>query len=137
MNEAFIDTNIALDLLTGRMPHYTPASILFSKADLKEIKLYISSLSFSNIHYILSQENSEIQTRKALTRLKVLVNVLSVDDKIIELALASNFKDLEDAIQYFTATSNGLKVILTRNLKDFSPAKIPVMTAESFLKTLD
>jgi len=41
---------------------------------------------------------------------------------------------LEDGIQYFSAINKGLKIILTRNLKDFKTADIAVMTAEEYLK---
>lgn len=60
--------------------------------------------------------------------------MLPVDDKVIELALQSEFRDFEDAIQYYCAIENGIEVLITRNLKDFRSATIPVMTAEEFLK---
>ena len=64
---------------------------------------------------------------------KTLVTVLSITDKVIELALTSDFKDFEDAIQYYSAIENNIKVLLTRNLKDYKSALIPVLTAEQFL----
>ena len=62
-----------------------------------------------------------------------MVTILSLDAKAIELALASDFKDFEDGLQYFTAMDNEADVIITRNKKDFANAKIPVMTAEEYL----
>ena len=56
-----------------------------------------------------------------------------MDDKIIDLSLNSDFRDFEDAIQYFTAIENKLEIIITRNLKDFKLSKIPVMTANDYL----
>lgn len=136
MNKAFVDTDIALDLLMKRDPHHKSAALLFSLADRAALKLYVSSLCFANINYLLRRNLSLEASRQALSRFKVLVNVLSVDDKIIELALASSFNDFEDAVQYHTATQNKIPLLLTRNLKDYKKAAIPVMTAESFLKTL-
>lgn len=131
----FADTDICLDLMTERMPHYTPAARLFTLADQKKIEICVSSLSFSNIHYILRHDNSSNEVRKILTRFKVLTKVLAVDDKIIELALQSDFKDFEDAIQYYTAIENKIKVILTRNLKDFKGVNIPVMSPDEYIKS--
>ncbi|HSU49602.1 MAG TPA: hypothetical protein VLJ41_03400, partial [Segetibacter sp.] len=74
------------------------------------------------------------QAKKKLLKFKTLVSVLPVTDKVIELALSSDFNDFEDAIQYFTATESGIQILLTRNLKDYKSAEIPVMTAEQFLK---
>ena len=107
---------------------------MFSAADKNEIGLHVSSLAFANLNYILSKQYSTDQAKKKLLKFKTLVTVLAVTDKIIELALASDFKDFEDAVQYFTAIENNIKVLLTRNLKDYKSSEIPVMTAEQFLK---
>jgi predicted nucleic acid-binding protein len=67
-------------------------------------------------------------------KFKTLVTVLSVSEKVVELALLSDFKDFEDALQYYTALENGVTLMLTRNLKDYKTAGIPIMTAEQYLK---
>ena len=134
MEKVFVDTDIVLDLLSNREPFYIHSANLFSAADKNEIKLYVSSLSFANLNYILSKQYSADQSRKKLLKFKTLVTVLSVTDKVIELSLSSDFKDFEDGIQYFTATENNIKTLLTRNLKDYKSAQISVLTAEQFLK---
>ena len=45
----------------------------------------------------------------------------------------SQFKDFEDAMQYYTALKAKADFIITRNGKDFTASKIPVMTATEFL----
>ena len=134
MDKVFVDTDIILDLLSKREPFYYYSANLFSSADRNEIEIYVSSLSFANLNYILSKQFLSAQARKKLIQFKTLVNVLAVSDKVIELALSSDFKDFEDAIQYFTALENNIKTLLTRNLKDYKSAQIPVITAEQFLK---
>ena len=134
MGKVFVDTDIILDLLSNREPFYIHSANLFSAADKNEIQLCVSSLSFANLNYILSKQYSADQARKKLLKFKTLVSVLSVTDKIIDLALSSDFKDFEDGMQYFTATENSIKILLTRNLKDFKSAQISVQTAEQFLK---
>jgi predicted nucleic acid-binding protein len=136
MNNLFLDTNIILDLLAFRMPFYTEAAILFSLADKKKIKLSISSLCLANTHYILSKQNPDMEVRKVLRNFKVLVNVLPLDDKITDLALNSEFRDFEDAVQYYTAIVNDQDLIITRNKSDFRQSKIPVMTAGEFIKSI-
>lgn len=135
MQKVFADTDISLDLLTKRLPFYNAASHLFSYADKGEIKIYVSSLTFSNLHYILTNEIGNTETRRFLNNYRILVNVLAVDEKIIDLSLQSLFKDFEDAIQYHTALQHNIPLLLTRNLKDYKNASIPVMTAEDFLKS--
>ena len=137
MEKVFVDSDIVLDLLSGRQPHYKFAAELFSLADENSIKVYVSSLTFANINYILSKQLSTRQARKMLLKFKTLVNVLSVNDKIIELALLSDFNDFEDAIQYNTAIENSITTLLTRNLKDYKKAEITILTAQQYLKTLE
>ncbi len=134
MDNIFVDTDIILDLLSQREPFYEYSAYLFSEADSDKIKIHVSSLSFSNINYILSRQFSTVHARKKMLMFKTLVNVLSVTDKTVELALSSDFKDFEDALQYFTAIENNVKTLLTRNLKDYKTAEITVMTAEQYLK---
>lgn len=134
MEKIFVDTDIVLDLLSNREPFYIHSAKLFSAADKNEIQIHVSSLAFTNLNYILSKQYSTDQAKKRLLKFKTLVTVLAVNDKIIDLALASDFKDFEDAVQYFTAIENNIKVLVTRNLKDYKSAEIPTMTAEQFLK---
>ena len=130
----FVDTDVIFDLLAKREPFYNYSAKLFTHADKQELTICVSSLCFGNLNYILSKQKSATEARKILSRFKVLVKVLPVDDKVIELALNSDFKDFEEAIQYYCAIENGIKIIITRNLKDFKHARIPVLTAEEFVK---
>ncbi len=134
MERLLVDTNIVIDLLAKRNGFFLEAQELFTLADKKEIKLFVSSLTFANTYYILSQKLKVKEARKILRKFKVLVEVLPMDDKIIDLSLDSEFKDFEDAIQYYTAIENGIAIILTRNLKDFKTSKIPVLTAKNYLE---
>ena len=136
MDKVFIDTDIILDLLAKREPFYPHAAELFSLIDKKILKAYVSSIIFSNLHYILKKLTNKDTALKSLLKLKLLVSVLPVDEKIIELALASDFNDFEDAIQFYVAKENNIQYLLTRNIKDFKKADISVMTAEDYLKIL-
>lgn len=133
MDKLLVDTNIVLDLLTKREEFYREAQELFTLSDKGKVELYVSSLTLANTYYLLSRQFKASEAKKILIRFKVLVKVLSMDDKIIELALASDFNDFEDAIQYYTAIENSLDIIVTRNKKDFKLATIPVFTAKEYL----
>ena len=135
MNKILVDTNIILDLLAKRESFYSEAQELFTLADKKKVLLFVSSLTLANTYYVLSQSLKMENARKILRKFKVLVEVLPMDDKIIDLALDSEFDDFEDAIQYFTAIESNLDLIVTRNLKDFKQSTIPVLTAKDYLAT--
>ncbi|MEA5127053.1 MAG: PIN domain-containing protein [Proteiniphilum sp.] len=133
MKNLLIDTNIIIDLLAKREDFYQEVQELFTLADENEVNLYISSLTFANTHYVLSKELNADETRKVLIKFKLLMKILPLDDRILELALSSDFKDFEDGIQYYTALENKLEIIITRNKKDFKTAKLPVLTAKEYL----
>ncbi len=133
MKKILLDTNIILDLLAKRQPFFEFAAKLFSLGDKKKIRLYTTSISIINVNYILSKILSANESREILRKFRVLVKILPCDEKIIDLGLNSHFKDFEDSIQYYIAIENKIDIIITRNLKDFKSAKIPVMTAEEFL----
>ncbi len=128
-----IDTIIIVDLLSKRKNFYQETQELFTLADQQEIKLYISSLTFANTHYLLSKELNSNEARKVLIKFKLLVSILPLDEKILELSLSSDFNDFEDAIQYYTALENNINTIITRNKKDFKTSKLPVLTAKEYL----
>lgn len=133
MTRLLVDTNIVIDLLAKR-PCYEEAAELFSRSDRKELSLSISSLTFANTNYVLTKLKSPKEAREILRKFKVLVDILSLDDKIIELALSDDdFLDYEDGLQYYSAVENRIDTIITRNKKDFSASKIPVLTAKEYL----
>ncbi len=133
--KVFVDTDIILDLLASRMPHYEYAAKLFTLADHAKISISVSSLSFSNLHYLLSKQYGKQEALGILREFKVLVSVLGVDDKIIDLALNSSMSYFEDAVQYHTVLQREVDVLLTRNLRDYKVSGLTVMTAESYVKT--
>ena len=59
---------------------------------------------------------------------------LQIAEKIVDFALHSDFKNFEDAIQYFSAIENNQEVIITRNITDFEEKIIPEITAGEFVK---
>ncbi len=131
--DVFVDTDIIFDLLANRDPHYQAAAKLFTKADEGKIKIFISALSIANLHYLLSKQLSSEGAKNALRKLRLVVHVLPLNEKVIDLALNSEFSDFEDAIQYFCATENDIEILLTRNLRDYKKAQIATMTAQDFI----
>ena len=132
----FIDTDVVLDFLLDREPFSTFASIIFSESEKSQIKTYISPLTISNSYYILRKLASHNKVIKNLQKLLHITHITSISKQDVTLALNSNFTDLEDALQHFSAISHArVDVILTRNLKDYKNSEVPVMTPETYLKT--
>ena len=133
MTKIFLDTNVILDLLGQRIPFYDSIAKVATLADQKKIMLVASPLSFTTVEYILNKFESSESVLNKLRKFKIICKVCSVDEEIIEKGLNSDFKDFEDAVQYFTALQANCAMIITRNGKDFKNSIIPVMTAEEYI----
>jgi len=133
MKSVFVDTNIIIDVLSQRINFFEESQDFFTSAIDNKTKLVVSTLSFSNTHYILSEQMKQRKVRNTLRKFKTLVTVASFSDKILELSLEEDFKDFEDGIQYFIALENSCEAIITRNKKDFKNSQIPVLSPKEFL----
>jgi predicted nucleic acid-binding protein len=136
MTDLFIDTNVIIDFLIDRKPHSREAAIIFTLIEQKKIKGFASSLTFSNLYYVLRKIESHNNVKSKLESLSQIVGILKVEERTIKEALASDFPDFEDSIQYFSAIdSKKIDVIITRNTRDYKKSDIPVMTPGDYLKT--
>lgn len=132
----FIDSDVLLDLALLREPFYPYIQLLLHEGEIHNVKLSTSGLIIANMHYIMTKQLGALRAREALKALRRLIGVLSFDSEIIDLALASDFADFEDAIQFYIAQKHNCDAIITRNIKDYKNSTIPVLTAEQFLNTL-
>jgi hypothetical protein len=64
------------------------------------------------------------------------IDIINVNKKTVLDSLYSEFTDFEDALQNYAAENTEIKIIVTRNLKDYKKSSLSVYTPESFLKTL-
>jgi len=137
MTDPFIDTDVIIDFLSDRKPHSREAAIIFTLIEQKKIKGYASSLTFSNLYYVLRKIESHNKVKSKLESLSQIVGILKVEERTIKEALASDSPDFEDSIQYFSALdSKKIDVIITRNTRDYKKSDIPVMTPGDYLKTV-
>jgi len=135
-NRVFIDSDVILDLLCKREPFYPDAAELFTLSDQRTIELVTTSVVFANVFYILRKALGIDKAKELLRTLRILVGIVPVCEKTVDLALNSKFSDFEDGMQYFTARENGIKVLLTRNTKDYREKDVVVQTPKQYLKTI-
>jgi predicted nucleic acid-binding protein len=136
MTNLFIDTDVIIDFLIDRKPHSREAAIIFTLIDQKKLKGYASSLTFSNLYYVLRKIEPHKKVLAKLDSISKMLSVLSVGDQNIRDAIESGFPDFEDSIQYFCSLDcKKVEVIITRNTKDYKNSSLPVMTPGDFLKS--
>ncbi|WP_395044132.1 type II toxin-antitoxin system VapC family toxin [Flavobacterium sp.] len=134
MKHFFLDTNIVIDVLIDRKPFSDYGKLIFEKGNKGNVKLYISALSFATIYYYIRKStSSHNKTILILKQLESFIETTEVTKKIISLALDSDFKDFEDAIQYFSAKSKKIDAIITKNSKDYKKSDLLILSPEEAL----
>ena len=134
-----LDTNVVVDYLNVREPHYAAARLLMVAGYAGEFELWISSSQVTDLIYILSDggRRSEVdETMDRLRKLRAFVNVFPVSDREIDLMLTARWKDPEDYLLAEVALALKADAIITRNADDFPADLIPVMDCEEFFERL-
>ena len=126
MKKLFFDNDVILDISIERPLDIKDSVKLINMVEGGLYKGYTSSVIFTNTYYMQRKLIGHDVSINFLKNLRLLLAVLNVDDSIIQKALESEFKDFEDAIQYFTAIENKMDCIITRNTGDYKNSIIPV-----------
>lgn len=124
--KVLIDTNIVLDLLLEREPFIEDAIALFERIEAGQVRGYIAATTITNIFYIVRKARGREVALQAVTRIATGLEICAIDRSTIVQALASNFKDFEDGIQFACAVLNQLDAIVTRDTSDFTEVSLPV-----------
>jgi predicted nucleic acid-binding protein len=128
MKRIFIDTNIVLDFLLEREPFVEDAAKLFAKIDAGEIAGFIAATTITNIYYIIRKAAGVTVAQDAISQILTDLHICAVDKNILETAVALNFRDFEDAVQYACAMKSMVDVIVTRDVSGFLGSEIPVIS---------
>ena len=128
-----VDTNVLLDVLARRDPHYEASARVWTLAERGEVSAYISAISFNNVYYIVRKAESREAADTALKLLRDVFEPVAPDGKIINQAIGSACDDFEDAIQFHSAIRIGARFLITRNPNDFPSSPLAIATPEEFL----
>jgi predicted nucleic acid-binding protein len=138
MRHVFLDTNVLIDFLADRKPFSEEAARLFNYSINKKVVIYVATVSYNNIYYILRQSCGHNRTIRILAELQEWTEAVNVSKDVVRKALKSEFKDFEDAIQYNCAKSiDKIDCIVTRDTKDFKTSSLPVLTPKEALSTIE
>jgi predicted nucleic acid-binding protein len=136
MKSVLCDINFILDIFLKREPFYAPSARFFTLIEEKKLRGFLSAQSFPILFYLLSKEIRQERALRVLEKLKLVFSIAAVDEKVIGLSLVSDFKDFEDAVQYYSAVQARVDCLITRNKSDYKSDRIPVMTPEEFLAAI-
>lgn len=134
---ALIDTCIVIDALQSRKPFDKDAEAVFLSAANRQYAGFLTANSVTDIFYLTHKAlHSPEEAKKVLGVLFSLFEILDTCGIDCRKALTSDVSDYEDAVMIEAAVRAGIDCIVTRNLKDYARAPLPVYSPEQFLKLL-
>ena len=131
-----LDTDVVMDVMVARLPFAQASARLLDLAEKGTFEAYISGITPINIFYVARKTKDAGTLKQALGRLLQNVRVCPINHWVLTAALDLPFEDYEDAVQHAAATASRLDAIVTRNLKDYSNATLPVYSPADFLNQL-
>lgn len=135
MDKVLIDTDVLMDFFFDRKPFAKYATELINLCAEKKVEGFTTPVIIANVYYLLRKTANHSIIVEKLKQLLTIIEIVSIEKNAVLDALNSDFKDFEDALQNFSAVENGeIKIILTRNLKDFKKSELAILTPETYLK---
>lgn len=127
----FLDTDILLDILLNRQPHYEASAGVLDWVAEHPGSGAISWHGAANLHYLSANGAGDF-----LRELLEFIEIPRTGTHELVQALDLGFADLEDALQVSAALVFGAQVIVTRNGKDFRRSPIRRLTPAEALPML-
>ena len=138
MDYVLIDTDVILDFFFDRKPFVDFSAEVLNLCEAKKIKGHTTPVIISNVYYLLRKTAKHNIVIDKIKQLLTIIEVINIDKQAVLNALNSEFKDFEDSLQNFSALENGkIKIILTRNIKDFKKSSLAVFSPETYLKGME
>lgn len=135
---ALLDTCVIIDALQSREPFCKNAQTIFLSAANNQFIGCITAKSVTDIYYLTHRcTHDDKAARTVLSKLFTLFDVLDTAGGDCRHAIPSAISDYEDAVMVETALRTESDCIVTRNVRDFQKAGVPVYTPEEFLQKLE
>ena len=94
----FVDSDVILDVLERREPFYEYSAQILTLGDERKAQLFTTSLVFANVYYIMRKHLGIEKAKENLRKLRIIVKVVSVNEKEVDLALNSELSDFEERL---------------------------------------
>ena len=122
--KVFLDANIIVDFLDKPSYDNKSASEVLRIVRLIGRPVFISPTTFAIVYYIFTKTNKQVKNIKEILKdFFSEFEFTTENESVMEQVLSSDFDDLEDALQYYSAKFAGVELIITKNKKDFLNAK--------------
>jgi predicted nucleic acid-binding protein len=132
--KVLIDTNIILDILLKREEFVELSATVVSLVENKDIEGYLCATTITTLDYLITKSLNRKKAKHEIQKILNLFQIASVNSMVLNLAINSEFKDFEDAVQYYSGKCSKVDTLVTRNTKDYNSSELPVYSPDEFLK---
>ena len=134
--KVLLDTNVVLDHLLDREPYVGAAEQVMSLVDAGRLEGLVCSTTVTTIHYLAAKAVGPTAAAEHVRKLLMMFDVACVDRDVLRNALDSGFGDFEDAVLHEAGRRAGAAAIVTRDVKGFASAELPVFSPGELLAAL-
>lgn len=128
MKRVLLDVNVVLDVLLDRAPFADASSAVWAAVEQGQAEGLLSAHAVATLHYLNAKAVGVRMARKTTDALLSVFEVASVDDAVLNAALALSWTDFEDAVTAAAAKRAKCHALVTRNPSDFKGSPIRVLT---------
>lgn len=133
-----LDTCVVIDVLQRREPFWNDSYAVLMAIANRHADGFVTAESLTDIYDLTHRlTHDDRQTRRIISSLLITVELLDTAGIDCRRALSSNLSDYEDAVMSETALRSGMDCIVTRNLRDYRDASVPVYTPQEFLREIE
>jgi predicted nucleic acid-binding protein len=129
----FIDTNVILDVLLHRDPHYEQSVRVWGFVESEKAQGFLAAVSFPTIYYIVRKAMGAQIAYKVLRAVRDVFHPVVCDERMISQAIDTHADDFEDTVQLLSAARAGAAFIITRNPAHFKNSNVTVLSPAEFI----
>lgn len=136
MTRVLVDINVVLDVLADREPFAEASARVLGEVETGNVDGCLAAHTVTTLHFLLARYLGKARTRRVVTDLLNLVEVVPVDEDRLRHALAADWADFEDAVQAACAEKAEADYLVTRNKADFRKSAVKAVTPAELLAVL-
>ena len=128
------DTNVIIDVVQKREPHFESSYKVFQIAVKGDVESMVPASILTDIYYVIRPSlKSKAAAREAIRQLTSLLEVCDTKGMDAIDALDLPMVDYEDAVVASIAAREKVDFIITRNTKDYVESPVPAISPDDYL----
>ncbi len=132
----FVDSDVLIDIFSKRMPFYTDSAYFLELVENGVFQAFTTPLVIANVYYVLQKFSSKDVALNSIRKIRTLLGIIDMNQRIVDRALNSSISDFEDALQIYSAENAVMDLIVTRNIEHFLDSNLSVLSPTEAISLL-